>query len=309
MAIRGGHALVAQGGRPAGGMLRAMDTGERAYLSILGWPDGFDEHRRVEAMVSCAGMAPFIAGQMARRATPAIVHLFDSLLRDEVLGALHGLGVLALAPTRAEVSDYPRPVEPREVQRFGDRPGAFAVHTRDGGMWSFHRDDVRLIVPGTVRQAGRARVHAEGGAMYAGWHSFYFYEGMAAAAMQDALRDREGGWGAGTSRNVRAVEVIDIHLRIAGEARLLRLSGATTRIGAVGETRARPSLLDEHRPIEALQSLMPNAPFELGFAGFNTPSDVEGMANAAGQGGSRLNPVAFHFYSVWSALIDRGLNG
>jgi len=287
-----------------------MDTGDRAYLSILGWPSGFDENRRVESLVVCAGVAPFVAGQMARRETPAIVHMFDNVLRDEVLGALHADGVLALAPTRGEVKGYPEPIEPREVERFPDLPGAFAVHTRDGGMWSFTTGDVRLVVAGTVRHTGKVRRHEDGGARYAGWHSFYGLHHYPGAAAQEALRHAEGsGWGAGSSKNTRALVMIDIHTVVDGEHRLLRLSGATTRIGVVGQERSRPSLLDQHKPIDEIQQLLAGAPVELGFDAFNTPSDVEGMADAAGQGGNRLNPVAFHFFSVWSALIDRRLHG
>ncbi|MEM9372451.1 MAG: hypothetical protein AAGA55_02305 [Planctomycetota bacterium] len=284
-----------------------MDTTDRAYLSILNWPDGFDEDRKVETLVVCAGMAPYIAGQMARRATPAIVHLFDSLLRDDVVGALHAEGVLALAPTRSEIGGYPDPTEPREVERFPDRPGWFALHDPDGSMWAFSEEQVRLIVAGTVRVSGRIRRPDDSGPKYAGWYTFGGIEGMAGAAVQEALRASEGGWGSGTSRGVRAVGVIDLHLHTDRGPRLVRLSGAAARLGVVGEERGRPSLLDDGKQIDAIRGAMPGAPYEGGFDAFNTPSDVEAMADAAGQGGSRLNPVAFHFFSVWSALIRRSL--
>ncbi|GEM_PF-1456376 len=292
------------------GMLAGeMEPGDRAYLSVLGWPPGYDEGRRVETLVACAGIAPFVARQMARRATPAIVHLFDAVLRDDVLGALHEHGVLALAPTRGELNAYPKPTDPREIERFPDRRGWFALHDRDGSMWTFRSDQVRLIVAGTVRVsggAGRARVDRANDVM---WCGFGGIEGVAGAAVRGALRDSEGGWGSGTVRDVRAIGVIDLHLELDAGPGLVRLSGGNAGLGVVGEERGRPSLVGRADPLELIRDAMPDAPFEGGFGSFNTPGDVEAAADAAGQGGSRLNPVAFHFFSVWSALIDRGLRG
>lgn len=286
-----------------------MESSDRAYLSILSWPDGFDEEKRVETLVACAGMAPFVARQMSRRATPAIVHLFDAVLRDEVLNALHREGVLALAPARSELNAYPKPLDPRLIDTFPDRPGWLAVHDRDGSMWTFQQHHVRLIVSGTVRVSGGSRRASPDRPNYVAWYMVGGAEGVAGAAVRQAIRESGGGWGTGSVRDVRAVDVIDLHLRLSGGDRLVRLSGANARLGVAGEERTRPALLGQDRPIDALRDAMPDAPFEGGFERFNTPSDVEAMADAAGQGGSRLNPVAFHFFSVWSAAIDRGLNG
>lgn len=289
-----------------------MEQRERAYLSILGWPRGFDLDRRVEGLVVAAGMDPYLASQMARRETPAIVHQFDLVLREEILGALHGMGVLALAPSRAEMRAYGRAEVAREVERYpGAEPAAFAVQQRDGGAWTFQLSDVRLVVIGTVRQVGRVRTH--GGGAYdfgVGAAAIGGADLVLAEMAWDAINDEgSGGWGSHTTRSTRAVPTVDLHVMTAAGPRLVRLSGSTTRIGVVGEPRGRPSLLDRPDPGEEIARHMPGVCVDTGFERFNTPSDIEQMADSAGQGSARLNPIAFHFYSVWSALVDMGVRG
>lgn len=287
-----------------------MEQQDRAYLSILGWPRGFAEDRRVEALVAGAGMDPYLAGQMARRPTPAIVHMFDAVVRDEVLAALHAMGVLALAPTRLEMRAYPEPILAREVERFPNtEPPSFAVQTRDGGAWTFTAPDVRLVVTGTVRQVGKVMRHKAGGPNCTAAWMAGGAEGVVIAGAIGAMSDAPGGWGANTTRNARAVPMIDLHVSHGGRIALVRLVGPTTRPGLIGEERGRPSLLDKSDPVEAWRALLPGVAFETGFDAFNTPSDVEQMAASAGQGSSRLNPIAFHFFSLWSAMIDRGVRG
>jgi hypothetical protein len=131
---------------------------------------------------------------------------------------------------------------------------------------------------------------------------------MAAA---DAMDAETAGWGSNTSRNTRAVETIDLHLVMDGRIRVVRLAGGSTRIGEHGTERTRPSLIDTHRPVEDLKGwLAASGPvFDEWFPNFNTPADVEAVAARAGQSSSRLNPVAFDFYSVWVAMLDRAVRG
>lgn len=288
-----------------------MESADRAYLSILLWPERFTQGDRVESLVLAGGMDPYDAGQMARRACPKIVQMVDAVQRDDILGVLHGRGVLALAPTRGEMAAHPGPESPGYVTRFaGSPPRGFAVHTRDGGAWTFRPEDVRLVVAGTVRAVGRIRRHADGWAGFTVERSQSPMMNALDLGLQlDAKLDEPAGWGSNTSRNTRAVETIDLHMVVDGRARVLRLSGGSTRIRLNTEPEARPSLVDEHRPVEDLRGWLPEAKFDEWFANFNTPGDVEAMAARAGQSSSRLNPFAFDFYSVWVAMLDRAVRG
>lgn len=288
--------------RYAGGMHQP----DRAYLSILGWPDRLTQADRVEALVASAAMDPFMAGQVVRRPTPGIVHHFDATLRDEVLGVLHGLGVLALAPTRAEMAAYPGPEAVQRVSRFtGMPPAMFAATGRDDGAWTFRAEDLRLVVVGKVRVTGKLQVHRDDGPDYQATFMVGGVEGVALRAVAESTDDA-GGWGAGTSRNSRAVDMVDLHLTVNGTPRLVRLSGPATRVGLVGEERGRPSLLETQHAAGLWRELLPDAPMDTGFDQFNPPPDVEAKG---GKGAARLNPVAFAFYSVWVAMLERAVRG
>lgn len=289
-----------------------MESADRAYLSILSWPDGFTHADKVESLVLAAAMDPYDAGQMARRPTPKIVQMFDAALRDEVLGVLHDRGVMALAPARSEMAAHPAPELPGSVTRFAGRPpSGFAVHTRDGGAWTFRPGDVRLIVTGKVRRAGRVTRHASPfDPGYTVDRSQGALRGALDLGMQyDAALDEPAGWGMNTSRNTRAVETIDLHMVSDGRVRVVRLAGGSTRIRPHGEADKRPSLIDAHNPTADLQAWLPDARFDDWFDNFNTPGDVEAIAARAGQSSSRLNPIAFDFYSVWAAMLDRAVRG
>tara|TARA_R110000782_G_scaffold12913_3_gene38252 strand:- start:43385 stop:44257 length:873 start_codon:yes stop_codon:yes gene_type:complete len=289
-----------------------MEPSDRAYLSILSWPDGFMHADRVESLVLAAGMDPYDAGQMARRPTPKIVQMFDAALRDEVLGVLHERGVMALAPTRSQMACHPAPESPGFVTRFsGSPPRGFAVHTRDGGAWTFRPEDVRLVVAGKVRRVGRVTRHASPfDPGYAVDRSDRVSsQALDLAIRADAAMDEPAGWGMNTSRNTRAVETIDLHMVVDGRGRVVRLAGGSARIRLDTEPDRRPSLIDAHRPVDDLKGWIPDAVFDEWFPNFNTPGDVEAVAARAGQSSSRLNPVAFDFYSVWVAMLDRAVRG
>ena len=283
-----------------------MHPADLAYISVLAWPERFSHRDRVEALVRAGGMDPFDAGQAARRPTPAVVQVCDALIGDDVLGVLHGLGVLAVAPRRSQIEAYPAAVRPRAMTRFaGDPPAGFAVQTRDGGAWTFRRGDVRLVVLGRVRTHGRVTRHKPAPELPRTGMSRHAMSVSVARIMQDP---GPGGWGSNTTRNARAVETIDFHLLVRGRPRLVRLSGPSTHIRPNTEGPGRPCLFAGRTCADELVAMLPGVRIDSGFGDFGPPADIVGRAQAAGQT-SRLNPVVFGFYSAWAALADMKVRG
>ncbi len=288
-----------------------MEPVDRAYVSVLSWPEGWSHARRVDAIVRAGGMDPYDAGMMARRATPSIVQMCDTLVREDILHVLHELGVMAVAPARSEMAAYPKAETPARVTRFsGSPPRGFSVYTRDGGAWTFRPEDVRLVVAGTVRAVGKVTRHA-GGSVFkpAVGMAYGGIAGLGAMAGAEAMDAEPAGWGSNTTRNTRPVETIDLHMVVGGRIRVVRLAGGSARIDEHGTERRRPSLVETHRPVADLKAWLSDAAFDEWFEQFNTPADVEALAARAGQASSRLNPVAFDFYSVWAAMLDRAVRG
>lgn len=284
-----------------------MHPTDLAYISVLAWPERFSHRDRVEALVRAGGLDPFDAGQAARRPTPAVVLSCDALIRDDILGVLHRLGVLAVGPLRSRIKAYPVADRPRALTRFaGSPPAGFAVQTRDGGAWTFRREDIRLVVLGRVRTAGQTIRHKPTPEMPRASLSRYAVGTALTRMMQDP---EPGGWGMHTTRNARAVETIDFHLLFNGHPRLVRLAGASTHIRPNSENPGRPCLFAGRTCVKELGAMLPGVRIDTDFETFSPPPDVVGKADRAGQGGSRLNPVAFDFYSAWAALADMKVRG
>lgn len=284
-----------------------MHPTDLAYISVLAWPERFSHRDRVEALVRAGGLDPYDAGQAARRPTPAVVQVCDALVGDDILGVLHRLGVLAVAPRRSQIRAYPDAVRPRALTRFaGSPPAGFGVQTRDGGAWTFRREDIRLVVHARVRTAGRAVRHRPTPDTPGVSLVHYPMHTMAMRMMQEP---EPGGWGMHTSRNARAVETIDFHLLLNGRPRLVRLSGPSTHIRPNSESPGRPCLFAGRTCVKELAAMLPGVRIDTDFETFSPPPDVTGKADRAGQGGSRLNPVAFGFYSAWAALADMKVRG
>lgn len=259
------------------------------------------------------GLDPYDAGMMTRRPTPAIVQMCDASLRDEILRVLHGLGVTAVAPARSEIESHPPPERPARVTRFaGSPPAGFAVHRRPddgGGAWTFRPDDVRVVVAGKVRRVGRIVRHGAGGPDY---RVGFGKHGLGGAAFRNAAEETDspsgGAWGANTTRNTRLIETVDLHMLHNGTPRVVRIEGSRVRIALNADEAPRP-LAGERTTPRDLGSWLPGVVVDEWFPNFNTPADVEAAAERAGQSSSRLNPIAFDFYSAWIAVIDRTLKG
>lgn len=285
-----------------------MEPTDRAYVSILSWPEGWGHARRVEALVRAGALDPYDAGMMARRATPAIVQVCDALVRGDILSELHRLGVMAVAPSRSELEAYPRVETPARVTRFsGSPPRGFSVHTRDGGAWTFRSGDVHLIVFGRVRLTEQISRQANTETPYRA-RRWTHGSRDCFVSFQRPGDFESGGWGH-TARIKRAVETVDLYLSAGGGMRRIRLKGSSAHVRPLTDAHERPCLLAGRTGAEDWAAMLPGVRIDLGFDAFNTPPDVELRASQQGHSATRLNPVAFDFYSVWVAMLDRAVRG
>jgi len=277
-----------------------------AYLSVLSWPEGFTDDRKIEALVMAAALDPHQAKLSIRRSTPSVIASIEAEDAPEILRVLHKMGVLALAPSLAQFADYPQPESPSSVELFPEKDlGAFAVRTRDGGAWTFQAPELRMVVFGKAR-AITTHVRSEpssGG-------SYIAVAGFGAAVVAAS----EGQSGLRYERNMSVQPVLDLHIHQHTPQgvvpRLVRLTGGRTRIGLIGDGDPRPSLLKQSDPIADLRAHAPDARYELGFDRFSPPADARYRSCFGGGTGShRLSGESFHFFSVWSALLDRMLRG
>ena len=267
-----------------------MGQDSRAYLTVIAWPDAWDEPERVRVLVECVGLDPYQARLASRRNTPGIMREIDAAFRDRVLSAMHARGVLSIAPTHDEIGAYPEAQPVLSIDQFPDAdPARFVVAPRLGEPWSFTSDQVWLVVSGRLR---RTKVTIEDDD-----NTGFRFE---SAQSQLARRLNDGGPRA--SRKIRIQPVIDLHVRDERAMRLVRLIGPRTRIGIVGDT-SRPSLLDQTQPLDLIEALMPSARIDREFLDFDPPSSLRGCATRWG-GDSNIEKLEYwSFYSAWLAQI------
>ncbi len=268
-----------------------------AYLTVIGWPVAWDEGARVGALVRCTGMDAYQARLAARRNTPGIVRVIDAGMRGRVLGSLHSMGVLCVAPTQGEIDSCPQAEVSRGVEQFPDAdPARFVTGTMRGPSWTFTAGQVRLIVWGRLKSSSVSihenRLPRITTAMHPG------------IAVGHAL----AGDSAYSSRKIKVREIIDLHVEGDGGPRLLRLIGARTRIGIVGEG-GRPPLPDGARALDLVEALMPGARVDREFHDFDPPHTLRRAARKAGHGASDMTMGYWSFYSAWVGLMHWALYG
>ncbi len=268
-----------------------MNNQTLAYLTVISWPSSFGEDERVATLVECAGMAPYQARLASRRNTPGIVRQLDAGYRDRVLRAMHDRGVLSIAPTQDELDAYPEGESALSVQQFPDAdPPRFVVEPRQGEPWTFTSDQVWLVIVGRLRatsvsieEPDRPKLHART---------------LESSVIHAATDDHR----AYATRKIRIQPVIDLHVRSVHAPRLVRLIGPRTRIGIVGDT-SRRSLLDDTKPIELIEAIMPGARIDREFLDFDPPPRLRSRATRHG-GDSNIEKLEFwSFYSAWVGLM------
>lgn len=277
-----------------------MHTSKTAYLTVISWPTGFHEAQRIEALVGCAAMDPFHAKLASRRNLPGVMGTINTLDRPNILNAMHARGVLCIAPSHDEILSYPQAQSCLGVEQFPDaEPTSFAVETNDGEHWTFRADQVKLIVSGHIKST-KTTVDVDHNTPEGGGFAGH-------PSMSTQVR---------INRNTKLTELLDLHIRIdgpgtsdrPGQLKLVRLVGNRTRIGIVGDT-ARPSLLDNSRPFEMAQILMPDADIDTEFQDFDPPGLIRRQSQKkTGRSGS-LTMESWAFYSPWVGIMKQTMYG
>jgi len=274
-----------------------MNKPEQAYLTVINWPSAFDENRRIEALVGSAAMDPYQAKLASRRNLPGVMATIDANVRGHILNAMHAKGILCCAPTHTEILAYPQPEIALGVDQFPDAdPARFVVETTDGDHWTFGANQVKLVVSGHIKFT-TAKVQTD--------HSSSM---SVIAPVESALVKAISTDGYHVNRNTKVTDLIDLHIRVEGQLKLVRLIGPRTRIGIVGDN-ARPSLLDNARPVEMAQILMPDAQIDTEFQGFDPPGTIRRQAAKRGGRSGSLTMESWAFYSPWVGLIKQAMYG
>ncbi len=263
---------------------------------MINWPSRFTEANRVDALVGSAAMDPYQATQASRRNLPGVMCTIDALDRALILDSMHARGILCIAPTHDEVMSYAPPIGASSVKQFpGTNPARFEIQPHEGEPWTFEADQVKLVISGQIKGV-KLKLNDMPPSM---------------ATSDTERRDFQ----ARPTRTINITPLLDLHIRPnrpgqpAQPIKIVRLMGPrSTRIGIVGDD-APPSLLDNARPHEMAQILMPDAPIDQEFHDFDPPHWVRRMTTKAGGRNGSLSLESWAFYSPWLGIIKQSMYG
>lgn len=277
-----------------------MPTGphdDRAYLSIISWPDDASEDRCVEILVSASAMDPYNARLAVRRGTPAVVSMIDAAIAGEVVAALRTSGVDAFAPTRSEMEALPSVVRARRVGRPKGAPDRLVLSLRGGGSVSFAPGEVTAVLRASLVSSSSSVESKPGNAGLK--MGLIVTGGLPGAVIASSMS------GGGTKRTSRISirEIVEVQLT---GSRRYRLDSKTAPEEHADRLRSGKERLDELAL--KLGELCPGAYVDTAFRRFHCPADV--MQSASRVTGAKVvrtkdDAPRLEFYSAWTVFMLR----
>ena len=274
-----------------------MHPTKTAYLTVITWPTGFDEPKRIKALVECAAMDPYQAKLACRRNLPGVMATIDADVRPHILNAMHARGILCIVPSHEEIMAYPQAELAVGIDQFPDaNPARFVVESSLGAHWTFTAEQVKLVVSGWIKFT-TSTVQTDHSA------SMSMIAPVESAMIKAISTDQYH-----VNRHTKVTDLLDLHIRVDGQLKLVRLIGPRTRIGIVGDN-ARPSLLDDTKPVELVELLMPDAQIDTEFHDFDPPGNIRRQAAKNGNRSGSLTIESWAFYSPWVGMIKQAMYG
>lgn len=282
-----------------------MSTAERAYLTIVEWPAEFDEHRRLEALVAASGADPAQARLAVRQAPPMIALLIGRIDRTPILSHLNRQGVLAIAPTRAELARMPPPIAAKGLaEAIGSEGRLYMVEVWRTESQGLRTQDIRLLVRASLRRSITTTRADRSGSHYGSLTAHSDAEtGFFAGALSGSMT------GEGTDRSTRlhTTEILDIY---TADKRRIRINSDKFGFDVLGAERSYTDGRNTDLLAIRLAERSPSAFIDNGFATFRPPADVRLVSErsaGAGTTRSRSDAASFDFYSPWFALTYAAL--
>ncbi len=276
-----------------------MTAPERAYVSIVQWPDDFGEAERAGALVHALGMSPPDARLAARRDAPVVVARVDASRAQEIEDRLAETGLMGFVPTARDLASF---TEPLRVKRMAVEAGVFVIEPWRGEAARFAVRDLRMIVKGAaVLSSTRVSSYGGSGARNA---AAYMVGGIVAVAASASM-------GSGSVRSTREQRTEIIDLTFGGDQRV-RFSSDKLSFDMLGESKGMTDRENMQRLGELLRFLAPRATFDDGFSGFSCPAEfVTGFQQVSDRSSLRVrsDAGAFDFYSAWIVLLARRFGG
>lgn len=273
-----------------------MSAAQRAYLTVIEWPEGLTHAERVERLVGASGLDADRAAMAVRQEPPLIAGLIDRADRRPILAQLERDGITAIAPSRDELRGVPEPLPAKRlIEAMGSGGALYMAEPWRGEGRGVVARDIRLLVRATLRDSSTTTSHDP--SHFSAPPSARGYTGE--AEVSGALE----GQTARRSLRVRMTEMLDIYMR---DGSRVRINGDKFSFDVLGEQRSYTDRRNMDALAVRLAEASPRALIDEGFARFKPPPDIR-VDRFRPIGGASVRGVvqhgAFDFYSPWVAMV------
>lgn len=278
-------------------------TGDRAFLSIIAWPDGASRDDNARLVADATGLDTVTARLRLGVQPPMIVSSFEDAVAQRAARAIDKAGGIAFAPTFSEIEWLGPTIKIRDMRMHEGRllldlwrceptsidPGAIEVIVR--GRTS--ESKVRSTPPQESIFAAPLRRMS----IYGMCGSYGLAAGLYASlhATNPDLFTPE--------RETHIAHKIDLHLR---DGRVLQIDADKFGFQVLGEQRGLTDMINTDRLCEMLVAFAPDVTIDPYFALWRPPVDLK-RVRIAQLTLNREDP-AFAVYSRWAALMYRHMN-
>lgn len=283
---------------------------DRAYLSVVQWPDGWDDQACGNLLAHALGIDPYNAELIAKRGAPGVVALLTPEHADEALAYLRDRGVMANAPLRSTMQGLPRPEAIKRLfwtlhqgqPALGFERWRAGVGTPTEGV--IEPEHLFLIVRAMTRSSER-RVTAPKRRGMGGAATGFMVGGVAGAMIGGALS--RGHRSPDISTRTHTAEAMELFIRSTSGVQLrLRISSGRFNADILAEHRGNSAKEYMQGIVSLLTKASPRSIVDTGFDEFRAPTDsLNSHYQASGKTSISKTTTAgaFDFYSEWVCLL------
>lgn len=276
-----------------------------AFLSIIDWPTGWDLDQKLRAVVGASGLDPFLMQQRVLKPAPCVIHRMNAFDAAQAVESLRGMGVVAFAPTDAELRGIGEPALIKNIARDGD---ALVIEAwRSGQVVALRGAAVYLVIRSAIAIRRRSTPPAPADLDYRTVHFNTSLEGLiidtsfaaAAAASQSASQNAPASSYA-PSEYVHRIEVF------TRDGSWFRVDSEKFAWLCLGGERTVSSTTNAELLMKLFSESFSGAILDRGFEHFSGPEELIHPVIKRAPMGTHLDAV-YEFYTRWALLMYRRL--
>lgn len=256
-----------------------------AFVSIFGWPAGWERERMIDALARCIGIDPADAAMRAAKPPPLAVARMEERPAGAAVRSLREMGIRAFAPTQKQLNGLAAPIHAKRLSAArGSEQAMYAVEPWRGETVGLRMSEVSLIVRAAVisrrTTAGDATTQIR-------------FDSMTGTMHLDRVET--------PPRRTGMAEIIELHT--AGGQRF-RIDGNKFSFDVLEESQGQGDGVNADMLAKRLIAETPRAAVGSGFATFAPPP---GAVRALDPGAplARSRMPEFEFYSAWIHILYR----